>query len=281
MPALRRRVVTREARVDATLLGVDLDDLRLPIKEAVPVAARLGFRAIEFGLVGAELAEATTSQSGRRHFLRFAKDHGLSAAAASADFPGLRLTDAVRVEERIDRTRAVLQAAGAMHVPVVTAAVGALTDAATGSPSATAIDALRQIARDAERSGVIYAIRPSADAPEHLAAFLSALDAPHVRICLDPAAMLMCGASPHRLLALRGGDVVLSHARDATAGGPGRTGAETAIGEGDVDFLAHLMLHASGYRGPHIVRRLSSEQPLRDLAAAREHLARLRAELAE
>ncbi|GIK16065.1 MAG: hypothetical protein BroJett003_10290 [Planctomycetota bacterium] len=279
---MRRRVVTREATVDALQLGVDLDDLRLPIKEAVPAAARLGFRAIEFGLGNPELSEAAASQSGRRHFLRFAKDYGLAAAAASADFPGLRLTDAVRVEERIDRTRAVLQAAGAMHVPVVTAGVGALTDAATGLPSATAIEALRQIARDAERSGVIYAIRPSADAPEHLAAFLSSLDTPHVRLCLDPAAMLMSGTSPHRLLALRSGDVVLSHVRDATAGAPGRGGAETAIGEGDVDFLSHLMLlDASGYHGPHIVRRQTSEHPLHDLASAREYLARLQGELAE
>ncbi len=259
--------------MDPSRIGVDVDDFRLPVREAMPRAAELGFRAVEVGLAYPELAPRELSESTARHFVRFVRNLGLDFAALTADFPGLRLTDAARVEERVDRTRAVLDAAAMMRVPIVTAAVSALTHPQSGEPSAHAVEALRQIAADAARRGVVFALRPSADTTEHLARIIQAINSASVRICLDPAALLMSGNDPSRVLSALPQEIVLSHARDATAGGRERSGTETALGEGDVDWLGHLMLlEAAGYHGPHIVRRTSSQRPEHDLAAARAYL---------
>lgn len=259
--------------MNANRIGVDVDDFRLPVKDAVPKAAELGFRAVEMGLAYPELAPRELSESTARHFMRFVRNQGLSLAALTADFPGLRLTDPARVEERVDRTRAVLDAAAMMRVPIVTAAVSALTHPQSGEPSAHAVDALRQIAADAGRRGVVFALRPTTDTAEHIARIIQTINSASVRICLDPAALLMSGNDPSSLLSALPQEIVLSHARDATAGGQERSGTETALGEGDVDWLGHLMLlDAAGYHGPHIVRRTSSQRPSHDLAAAHAYL---------
>ncbi|MCC7292449.1 MAG: sugar phosphate isomerase/epimerase [Phycisphaerales bacterium] len=259
--------------MDAKRIGVDVDDFRLPVSDAVSKAAKLGFRAVELGLAYPELAPRELSESTARHFVRFVRNLGLDLAALTADFPGLRLTDPARVEERVDRTRAVLDAAARMRVPIVTAAVSALTHPQSGEPSAHATEALRQIAADAGRRGVVFAVRPSADTTEHTARIIQAINSASVKICLDPAALLMSGNDPSKLLSALPQEIVLSHARDATAGGPQRSGVETALGEGDLDWLGHLMLlEAAGYHGPHIVRRTSSQRPAHDLAAAQAYL---------
>jgi len=63
------------------------------------------------------------------------------------------------------------------------------------------------------------------------------------------------------------------HARDATVGLPDHSGAETRLGEGEVDLTALLMVfHAAEYRGAYILRRTASTYPIEDLLAAQAAL---------
>ncbi len=258
-------------------LGIDIDDLRLDPRAGLNRAAELGFRAVEMGAVAGELAPSNLSQSARRHLGRFVRSLGLDLAALGGDMPArLRLTDPATNGEVVDRMSDVLLLARDLRVPIVTASVSALTHPSTGEPSPHAIDALRQIADDADRTGTIFALRPAADSAARLRAVFADLNCAAVRLCLDPAAMVMSGQNPGEVLIQSPDQVVLSHLRDGTSGSSEYAGAETALGEGEVDVMGHLMLLEAGeYHGPHIVRRRRSDHPEADLRAAKAYIEEL------
>ena len=162
-----------------------------------------------------------------------------------------------------------------LKVPVVTAAVGTLTDPQTGEPFPLAVEALGQIGAYADMRGLIYALRPTRETGERLVRILDKLGCPSIRVCLDPAAAVMSGANPLALVERWADRIALFHARDGHAGRPDQPGAETRLGEGEVDLVAVIAtLGAADYAGPHILRRRSSPTPVADLQEAREVLTR-------
>ncbi|MBI3835006.1 MAG: sugar phosphate isomerase/epimerase [Planctomycetes bacterium] len=256
-------------------IGIDLDDLRMPAKDALRTASRLELRAIELPAARGETSAKNLDASGRRHLLHLVNSLGLSLNSLSADAPGLRLTDSKTVDERVDRSIEVIQLARELHVPLVTAAVGQLTHPETGEPSSMAMQALARIGEFADSRGVCFAIRPSYDGGTRLAATLDALRCPSLRVGLDPAAMVICGVNPLADIEKFVQHISHFHARDATAGLPDRPGTETRLGEGEVDLTGCLMvLHAAEYRGAYILRRTASARPIEDLLAARDALKR-------
>ena len=256
-------------------MAVNIDDLRLPTKDALRRAAELKFGAVELSTVAGELAPSSLSSSGRRHVARFAEGLGLEMAALVADVAGLRLTDPRTVGERVERTCGVIELAADLKVPVVTASVGALTHPETGEPSPLATDALRRIGEFADSRGVLYAMRPSRDSGERLTTVLDALRCPSIRVGLDPAAMVMSGVDPLASIERFVEQISLFHARDASAGLVDRPGCETRLGEGEVDLAGLLsVLHAAEYTGAYVVRRMDSAMPIPDIALGRDVLAR-------
>jgi sugar phosphate isomerase/epimerase len=256
-------------------LGLDVNDLRLPIKEGLRVASDLRFRAVEIGAAEGEASPAALSVSGRRHLARYVNGLGLELASLTADFPQLRLTDPRGVQERVERTRDVLQLARDAGAPIVTAAIGAMTHPESGEPSPLAVEALSRIGEFAESRGVIFAVRPSYDTAERLAGVFKAVGCPALRIGLDPAAMIISGANPLSLMLRFADQISLVHARDGTAGASDRIGQETALGEGDVDFAALCgALREIEFAGASIIRRTSARITPDDLTASAEYLRR-------
>jgi len=257
-------------------IGADLDDFRLEAKAAMRKASALELRAIEIPTSEGALAPSNLSTSGRRHLIRFAEGLGLHLAALVADMRHLRLTDSAAVDERIARTCAILDMARELRVGRVTASMGLATDAETGAPDATAVEALSRIGEYADSRGVQYCVRPMLDSGERLAGVLDAVRCPALRICLDPAAMVMQGVNPLACVEKWIEHTAMLHARDGTAGLDELAGHETPLGEGDVDLVGVLVaLETADMPGPYILRRTDSTSPIADLADARDTLKRL------
>ena len=261
--------------MSALTLGVNLDDLRLPVKEALRRASDLGFREVEFGAFAGELTPESLSESGRRHFLKTLEGLNLRAAALVADMPQIRWTDAARVEERVARTQRVIDLAADLGVRIVTTSIGAVTHPESGEPSPAAMETLRQLCDHADRRGRILALRPTYDAGERLRRVFREINCAALKITLDPAVLVMTGSNPMPMIESFPEDIALVYGRDGTAGGHDRPGEETRIGGGDVDFAELLgALEDAGFRGSMVLRRATSQTPLVDVEAGRAILAR-------
>ncbi len=253
-----------------TRIGVDVDDLRLPPKDALNQAAALGFRAVEMAAVAGEVAAWNLSSSGRRHLKRFTTGLGLRFAALVADIPGLHLADPGSVDERVAGTLKVIDLARDMDVPIVTASVGALSDPETSEPLPLAMEALARIGEYADSRGRYYGIRPSFDNGDRLVRVLDELGCPGIKICLDPAAMVMRGVDPLASFDRLAERIALCHARDATAGSRDHPGSETRLGEGDVNLIGlTAALESADYAAPYIIRRMDTQTPNEDIQAAK------------
>ena len=254
-------------------IGVDVDDFRLPPKEALRQASELAFRMVEFATVSGEIAPPNLSTSGRRHLSRYVDGLGLQIAALTADIPGLRLTDPKTVSERVARTCQIIELAADLRVPVVTASIGAVTHPETGDPSALAVEALREIGEFADSRGTIYALRPSHDGDERVARLFNEIRCPSIGVGHDAAALVMAGANPIPFIGRFGDRIPLVHVRDGTVGASDRAGHETRIGEGDVDLASVLAaLDAVGYAGSYVIRRTDSPSPIADIQLGRDVL---------
>jgi len=258
------------------LIGVDIDDLRLEAKAAMRQASALELRAIELPTSDGVLAPSNLSASGRRHLRRFADGLGLELSALVADMRHLRLTDAGAVDERIARTCAILDMARELGVDRVTSLMGPATDAATGKPDPMAVEALSRIGEYADSRGVQYCVRPMLDSGDRLTGLLDAVRCPALRVCLDPAAMVMQGVNPLASVEKWVEHTAMLHARDGTAGLDEHAGHETPLGQGDVDLVGILaVLETADMPGPYILRRTDSTSPVADLTDARDTLKKL------
>lgn len=256
--------------------GIDLDDLRIGVKDGLRAAAELEFPIVEFGAVRGDATPETLTPSGRRHLRRYAADLGLTLSALTADLPGYRLTDSAAVDERVHCTRGVLELAREIGVPVVATGVGMLTHPETGEPSPVAMGALRALGEFADSRGVVLALRPSGDSAERIGRVLKELSCPAIRVCADPAASIMHGVNPLSLFERIPDRLALVHARDGTCGGGESSGRETTMGEGEVDWRSvAAALNDADYTGGIILRRTDAQRPRNDLAAAREFLKQL------
>lgn len=103
-----------------------------------------------------------------------------------------------------------------------------------------------------------------------LEGFLTAVDRPNLYINFDPANMILYGCGePLPALEQLGKWVRSVHCKDAKwSDQPGETwGAETPLGEGDVDFAKFLaVLEKIGYTGPLTIEREIPQEPERQKA---------------
>ncbi|MHC5111437.1 MAG: sugar phosphate isomerase/epimerase family protein [Planctomycetota bacterium] len=261
------------------VIGVNLDDMGVDTKTALSHASRLAVNAVEMATVAGDVAAWKLTSSGRRHLARMASHLGLRIESLVADMPGMRWVDPGVVDERVERTMQVIQLARDMDVPHVSSSLGAIKDESDSDFSPMALDALRKVADFAESRGVGFCVRPSYGGGSTLKALLSELDFSSVKVCLDPAAMVITGNNPLGSFDAWAERVAVFHARDGMAGNLERLGHEVRLGEGEVDLTGTLhALREAEYRGAYVLRRQESPSALADLSDAKAMLTDLLAD---
>lgn len=253
-------------------IGVYLNDLRAEPREALRLAASLGYNAVQIEVGCGPLSPSQLSQSGRRHLMRFADGLGLSIVALRADLGDTSSPDTTSLEQLADRAPRILELARELNVATVTAPVGRfrLTDQRDYS---LVRHALAQIADSANLLDRIFAPDTTLGPPDALAELLRDLNCPNLGVCYDPAGLLMDGIDSLTAVETLADNIALAYVRDARARSAERAGSETNLGDGHLnlpDYLAQL--DAAGYRGPLIVRRSQSANPPADLQQCRNYL---------
>ena len=68
-------------------------------------------------------------------------------------------------------------------------------------------------------------------------------------------------------------DMVLARVRDGLVGSAARRGRETPVGPGQVNLLDYLAAReGAGYAGPATIRRVDTDRPIEELAAAKAYV---------
>ena len=257
---------------DRSHLGVYLDDFQASPRDALRLASGMGFGAVQIGVAAGPLAPNNLSASGRRQLKHFAAGLGLNIVALRADLGGARLLDRAAVDGHLDRIRKILQLARDLQVSIVAAPLGKFRIADEREYS-LALEAATHIAEQADKLDRTFALETAVASADALPQLLRQVSCRQLKICYDPAELLMEGIEPLEPIGHLAGDIVLAMARDAERGAPGRAGRETNLGGGHLDLAAYLaQLEAAGYPGALIVRRSHTANPRSDLRACKQHL---------
>lgn len=222
---LQHRVIHETA---IPVLGLALAAWReVPVREALALAAGLGYRAVALDATHPEVRPRSLDRSGRRDLASLLRRHELSLAGLDLWLPPHHLSPGPHAERATD---AVLGAIGLVRELAGLVATHAVVNLAL--PADADPDALEAIRAAGDRQGV-----PLAD---H--AWPAREDGP---VGLDAALAIMAGASPARAVTTLGGR--LACARLSDAGAVGRVPVGSAGGSLDVPaFAASLSISAPG-----------------------------------
>lgn len=256
-------------------MGADTDDFHLSVRAALRQAAEGPFRLVELPVDRGDLTPVGLSTSARRHLFRFVDGLGLRLCALTADLPELGWTEA-NLDQRISRTRAMMDLAADWGTPIVVSQVGHLVDPQSRAPTGMLVEAVSNICEHADARGVQFALRPTCNAGDELATFLGSVGCHELRVCLDPAALVMAGVNPLSSIDRIIEQVAIIHIRDGTVGSAESAGTETALGEGQVDFVGlRSVLKDVEYDGPYVLRRTTARDPLEELIQAHRKFAEM------
>jgi sugar phosphate isomerase/epimerase len=256
------------------LAAVQTRSLRLPLREALAAAARLGAEGVEIDARN-ELRVADFSQTALRQLRKLLDDLGLRVA--SVVYPTRRsLADAAELERRVLAIREAMTLAFKLGAKVLVHPAPELP--AMGDDESreakTLIESLSLLAEHGDRAGARLALASGAD-PAVQAAVLRRLPEGTIGIALHPGALVGRGHDAARAAGLLGGQVLLAYAADATreGGAAAVRGVETQLGRGEADLPAvAARLEEHGYRGWFVAERRDGANPAEDLADALAYL---------
>ncbi len=215
--------------------GLRVENLRLPFKKALPVAAELGAEGIEVN-ARSEFRPGEISKTGVRHIRKMLEDHNLTIC--SLQFPTRRgYAEASDLEARIEATKAAMRLAYELGCGHVSNFVGRID---LEDQSNILQEALTDLGIFGTKVGARFAIRTGPADGETLKGLLARLPMASIAIDFDPAELIINEKSPGEVLKDVGEHVVHFRARDAVRDLSLGQGIPVQLGRGSVD-LAELL----------------------------------------
>jgi len=265
-------------------IGVCLESLNLPFRQALAEAAKMGVPGVQLDAVGA-LSPQQLSQTGRRELRHMLRSHNVELTALGC--PLHRGLDEERdVQQRLEHIRQVMTLSYDLGPRVVIVQVGKVPDAATPvepadkgnniSPGGLMTEALRDLGGHGDRTGTMLALETGLEAGSTLKAFLDRFDSGALRVNLDPANLLLHGFSPFDSMRALNRRIVHVHAHDARQSSASRTAQEVPLGHGDIDWMLFLsVLEEINYSGYLVVERETGDKRLADVRGGVDFLRRI------
>ncbi|MFO0845580.1 MAG: sugar phosphate isomerase/epimerase family protein [Gemmataceae bacterium] len=255
-------------------VGVRLESLGLPFRQALEQAARLGAGGVQFDAVG-DLSPDALSQSGRRELL--ARLRGLNLTLTALGCPLRRSLDAAENQQpRLDHVRKVMSLAYELGPRVVVVAAGQVPEKEDTPDARRMREGLTDLAQHGDRIGTTLALETGLESGPALAQYLASFDTGSLAANVDPANLLLHGFDPMEAIAALGQRIAHIHARDCRKGGASRAAREVPLGNGDIDWLAFVeALREAEYRGWVVVEREEGDNRLADVASGLAFLRQL------
>ncbi len=255
-------------------IAVELRSLRLPFKQALLAAKRLGVSAVEVDARG-EINPQQLSQSGLRQVRKMLDDLELRVAAVA--FRTRRGYDTAEdLERRIEATKAAMSFAYSLGASLLVNQIGRVPDKSEGPIWSTLIEALTDLGAYGQRAGATLTAETGSESGADLARLLAALPHGSLAVSLNPGNLIINGFAPLDAITAIGSNIRYVRAKDGVRDLAQGRGIEVPLGRGSADFPALCgALEEHGYRGYWTVVRERAEDPFGELAQAVQFLASL------
>jgi sugar phosphate isomerase/epimerase len=263
-------------------LGVVLESLGVPVRQALLEAAKLGVPGVQVDAVG-DLAPDKLGETGRREFRTLLRSFNLELAAVGCPLRhGLDTFE--HQQPRIDHVKKAMQLAfdlGAKKVVVplpriptddpkpddAPKPVSFLTMNTAPPKAVTLRESLAALGNYGDKIGTLVCLEGGIDAGDRLRNYLNTFDTGSLSITFDPANFVVNGHDPITSLMALAGKVSHSHARDARTGSAAAGPQELAVGAGDIEWMGYTAaLGAVEYRGFVCVERTIGANRSTDVA---------------
>ncbi len=255
-------------------VGIHLASLKLPFKQALHTASRLGAQAVEID-VRQMLPLEELSQSGIRHVRKMLEDQNLQLAALS--FPARRpLYSEIELDRRLDALRRTMQAGYRLGTRRIVLPVGQLPPREQAQVWNLLIELLKDLGHYADHVGVLLAAETGLDDGQQLHRLLSQLPEGTLWVAFNPGALLVHGFDPKAAIDLLAPFVQYVYATDGVRDPSLKRGMAVPLGRGVADFPYLLaVLDEHRYNGFYTVRQDESNNPVQEMADAVQYLKNL------
>jgi len=254
-------------------IGVMIESFRLGVRQGIERASELGADGFQLYVSVGEMTPEKLSKSGRREFKRFVADKGLAISALCVELGGY--TDPATVDEKVERTKAMLDLGVDLDVVVHTAHIGRIADDPAAAERQTLAEALGAMGGYAAERGRCFACETGPEDTPLMHDFLASIGSAAMKVNFDPANLVMNGFDPVRGVYELADFVVHTHAKDGLRRDDGSK-QEVPLGQGQVPWERYVSaLREIGYDGFFTIEREVGEDPVADIVAAKRFLERL------
>lgn len=270
-------------------LGVISDCFKLPLRDSIRLAKKIGFDGIQIYATSGEFSPDTLSDSDKKEIKQLLFENGIEISALCGDMGGFGFEIAEDNPERIEKTKRIIDLAHEFNTHVVTTHIGVIPSDKSDPQYAVMLSALTECGRYAKTKDVTLAIETGPEKAVTLLQFLKDTEG-GVGVNLDPANFVMVtDQDPVEAVEILKDYIVHTHAKDGKMlrktdpkiiyghfadGGieaisQGPHFIETPLGQGSVDFKKYLeRLSDIGYNGYLTIEREVGDTPIDDIKAA-------------
>jgi L-ribulose-5-phosphate 3-epimerase len=284
-------------------IGVIVDSFRLPIREALLKAQKVGAEGVQIYAVSGEMDPEQLTGSARKELKAYIESLGLEISALCGDLAGHGFQDVSVNAAKVEKSKRILDLAVELGTNVVTTHIGIVPNEHNAIYEAMQ-QSCEELSRYATGMGAYFAIETGPERASHLKAFLDTLSTKGVSVNFDPANMVMVtGDDPVQGVKLLKDYIVHTHVKDgirykevdprevygalgfepmdhgkiAEMVASGEVFKEVPLGEGGVKFDDYFQaLQDIGYNGYLTIEREVGTNPEEDIRKAVQFIQRYR-----
>jgi len=255
-----------ESTLPGIRIGIQLSGLRLPFKQALHAAARLGVESVEID-ARSELKPSELVGTGLRQVRKMLED--LNLRVASVRYPTRRGYECTEeLDRRIEGTKQAMKMAYDLGANVVVNNCGSIDDSLDSPSRQTLQSVLADLGKYSQRIGAFLGIETGAEPLEKLNAFVESLPEGSVGITLNPGNLLVNGFNLDGLKGIAK-HVMLVHAKDGVPDRARGRGTQVPLGYGLAEFPSILAtLEEQAYRGYFVIERDLAADPIQEFRTA-------------